>query len=154
MHRNSGDRRILVALTLGALVLSAAVPAGAQQSLTISNGTAAGIAPETLDVRLDSTAPTEGYVLAIGFDPAFVAADELTSDGTVADAVGAELSIAEIFADGATLGVVLDASPPFAGQTIAAGQDQLVARLTVSRSARCRSSPPRPSPRSSSSMGS
>lgn len=128
MHRTLGDRRILIALMFAALGLGSV---DAQQSMTIVGGTTAGVAPETLDIRLDSTAPTEGYVLAISFSPSLLAADAFTADGSVADAVGAELAIAELFPNGATLGVVLDASPPFAGQTIAAGLDQLIGRLTL-----------------------
>jgi len=128
MHRHLGDRRVLCAL---ALALLGAGSVHGQQSFTIDSGSTAGTAPETLDIRLDSTAATEGYVLAIGFDSALVAADDFTIAGSVADSVGAELAIAEIFANGATLGVVLDASPPFSGQTIAAGLDQLVGRLTL-----------------------
>ena len=115
-------------LTL-ALLLS--TTAGGQQSLTISDGSILGVGSDTLNVTMDSTAATEGFVLAIGIDSNLLAVSDLSTAGAT-DSTGAELAVPEIFADGATLGVVLDAQSPFDGQSIPAGSGTLIATMTVS----------------------
>ena len=128
MHRILGTRRILFALMLCVVGMGSV---DAQQSLTIGSGSIQGSGSTTLDIDMTSTADTEGFVLAIGVDAALLAVDDLGIAGTITETVGAELAVAEIFADGATLGVVLDSVSPFDGQVIAAGTDQTIARLTV-----------------------
>jgi hypothetical protein len=79
---------------------------------------------------MTNTAPVEGLVIAIGYDNGLV---NVTSvDRTAAtNATDAELFVPEILAGGFTLGVVMDAGPPFNGQTIAAGTSQAVATFDV-----------------------
>lgn len=129
MHRILGTRRILFAWMFCIL---AAGSLHAQQSLSISSTPTPiqGLGSTTLDITLDSTAATEGFVLAIGFDSALLAANDL-SISTEVDSVGAELTVTEIFADGATLGVVLDAGAPFNGQTIPASTGLSIAGLDL-----------------------
>ena len=112
------------------LMLLLSATAGGQQSLTVSDGSILGVGSDTLNVTMDSTAATEGFVLAIGIDDSLLAITDLAIAGSAAS-VGAELAIAEIFGDGATLGVVIDADSPFDGQSIAAGSGQLIASMTV-----------------------
>ena len=128
MHRILGTRRILFALMLCVMGIGSV---DAQQSLTLSDESIQGLASATLDIDLTSTQATEGFVLAIGIDQAFLAVNDLSILGTATDAAGAELAVTEIFANGATLGVVLDSVTPFNGQVIAAGTDQAIARLSV-----------------------
>ncbi len=128
MHRILGTRRIQFALMLCVLGVGSV---DAQQSLSISSGSTAGLSPVTLDIDLTSTNNTEGFVLAITFDQALLAATSLSITGGVADSVGAELAVPEIFPNGATLGVVLDAVSPFGGQVIAPGAGQLLAQLSL-----------------------
>ncbi len=128
MHRILGTRRILFALMLCVMAIGSV---DAQQSLTITSESIQGSASATLDIDLTSTADTEGFVLAIGIDQTLLAVNDLSILGTATDAAGAELAVAEVFANGATLGVVLDSVTPFNGQVIAAGTDQTIARLSV-----------------------
>ncbi|OUU22784.1 MAG: hypothetical protein CBC13_07105 [Planctomycetia bacterium TMED53] len=118
-------RGFLLTLTV---LLSAT--AGGQQSLSISDGSILGVGSDTLDVTMDSTAATEGFVLAIGIDDSLLSISDLSLAGSASSA-GAELAIAEVFSDGATLGVVLDAESPFDGQTIGAGSGQLIATISL-----------------------
>ena len=103
----------------------------AQQSLTIGSGSTLGLNSQTLPVSLTSTNTSEGFVLAIAFDATIVAVDDVSVAGTVTEAVVAELIVPEILANGVTLGVVLDVSPPFDAQMIPVGADQLLANLEV-----------------------
>ncbi len=104
----------------------------AQQSLTVGSDSTLGLSPRTLPVTMTSTAPTEGFVLAIAFDNSLVTIDDVSIAGSVTASVGAELVVSEILPNqGATLGVVLDAGAPFDAQMIPAGADQLLASITV-----------------------
>ena len=120
---------------LGGLMLTVTLllssTAGGQQSLTISDGSILGVGSDTLNITMDSTAATEGFVVAIGIDSSLLTVSDLSTAGAT-DSTGAELAVPEIFADGATLGVVLDAQSPFDGQTIPAGSGTLIASMTVS----------------------
>ncbi|MGE3163380.1 MAG: hypothetical protein AB7O52_00590 [Planctomycetota bacterium] len=102
-------------------------PALAQQSLSIGTTSISGLASATVDVRLTSTAPTEGFVLAIGYDTTLLSVTGITS------LVTAELVAPEVFdsVGGVTLGVVLDATAPFGGQVIPASANLPIARLSV-----------------------
>ena len=97
-------------------------PAFSQQSLDIGDGSVLGLMPDTVNVSLTSTAPTEGFVLAIAYETTHISVMNVAISAGVAG-VGAELVAAEIFEalGGFTLGVVLDSTAPFNGQTIAAG---------------------------------
>lgn len=107
--------------------------AEAQHTLEIADASAAGFQPETVDVLLSSPGETEGFVLSITFDPSLISVSDVGVEGTVTEDVGAELVVPEIFAatGGFTLGVVLDASPPFAGQTIAPATSDAIANFAV-----------------------
>mgnify|MGYP002638910961 CR=1 FL=1 len=104
----------------------------AQQSLSIV-GSASLSTGQTasFDVEVTNTAPIEGYVLAIGFDPALTSVTLVSTSGTVTAGSLAELIVPEILPNGFTLGVVLDANVPFDGQTIPVGTDQLLASFTA-----------------------
>ncbi len=108
-------------------------PLLAQQSVTIEDATAAGLESVDIGVLLTNDDDVEGFVLAIGYDTDKVSVTDAGVDGTVTDSVGAELVVAEIFESqgGFTLGVVLDATPPFLGQTIAPGSNQEIANFTA-----------------------
>ncbi|MGA1534132.1 MAG: dockerin type I repeat-containing protein [Planctomycetota bacterium] len=126
-------RAVLLALGLSLLLIG---NSSAQQSLSIGSDSVAGLGSIDLPVTLTSTAPTEGFVLAIGFDSQLVAASEFSVVGTVTEAAGAELVVPEILpSEGATLGVVMDVNAPFDAQTIPVGTDQLIAVLTVNANA-------------------
>ncbi|MGE4618717.1 MAG: hypothetical protein AAEJ04_02795 [Planctomycetota bacterium] len=102
----------------------------AQNSLTITDGEAAGIASETLSVLMEADQPVEGFVLAIAFDDSLLAvSDVLQGDAT--EAASAELIVPEILSGGFTLGVVVDSAAPFDGQEIPAGSDLEIATFTM-----------------------
>ncbi len=125
-------REVLVALLTMCGVLIGIATVDAQQALRLevsSGSPIQGLGSATVEARLDSTDPTEGYVLALCHD-ANITVDMVSTAGTVSDA--AEMIVPEVLAGGVTLGVVLDAASPFDGQTIPAGMNLLLAEFTVS----------------------
>jgi len=113
-------------------VLAFAGTAAAQQSMSIvGTGNVAGTGSATFGIQMTTTAPVEGYVVAISYDNTLVAITNVTTAGSVAASAGAELVVPEILATGFTLGVVLDAAAPFAGQTIPAGANQNIGSFTA-----------------------
>ena len=112
------------------LLISTLAHAGGGQQLTISDASILGISETSLDITMDSTAPTEGFVLAIGVDDSLLSISDIAAAGSTLSA-SAELVVPEVFSNGATLGVVLDAQSPFDGQTIGAGSGQLIATMSV-----------------------
>ncbi|MDG1454618.1 MAG: hypothetical protein P8R38_00265, partial [Planctomycetota bacterium] len=112
------------------LLTSTLAHAGGGQQLTISDASILGISETSLDITMDSTAPTEGFVLAIGVDDSLLSISDIAAAGSTLSA-SAELVVPEVFPNGATLGVVLDAQSPFAGQSIGAGSGQLIATMSV-----------------------
>ena len=109
--------------------------AGGDQSLNVSSTSTLGLAPANLNLSLDSTADTEGFVVAVGYDDSLVTVSDLTTASTVTESSGAELVVAEILSGGFTLGVVMDAEAPFDGHTIAAGSGLIIATITVTPAA-------------------
>ena len=101
----------------------------AQQSLTIADATTQGLSEFNTEVVLQSTAETQGYVLAVGFDSSVLTATDFSVEGTDVESIGAELIAAEILAGGMTLGVILDAQSPFDGTAIPEGEST-VGRLS------------------------
>jgi len=87
---------------------------------------------------MDNDADVQGYVLAIQTGACSAGAIEITGfDASGATlAAGAELVVGEMFPgdNGATLGVVLDATAPFDGQTIATGAGSEVATIDIQQS--------------------
>ena len=114
-----------------ALVLSNSVFAGGGQSLNISSSSTQGLAPATLSISLDSTDPTEGFVIAVAYDDSMAAVTDLSTAGTATESASAELIVPEILSGGFTLGVVVDSDPPFDGHAIPAGTGQSLATVTV-----------------------
>ncbi|MDE0961147.1 MAG: hypothetical protein OSB09_10230, partial [Planctomycetota bacterium] len=100
----------------------------AQQSLTISDGSVLGLGGTSLSVSMDANLDVQGFVLAIGYDDSMVTA---TGIGTSGLASTADLMVPEILPGGATLGVVMDSSPPFTGATIPAGSGVEIATIEL-----------------------
>ena len=86
--------RPLTAVLLAAIVLIGAAglvsPAYSQQSVSIVDNTVDGLAPVTMEVVMTTTEPTEGFVLAIGFDESQVNVTDVSVDGTETETAGAE----------------------------------------------------------------
>lgn len=100
----------------------------AQQSLTISDGMTEGLTPKTLPVSMNASEDVEGFVLAIGFDDSLIAASDVVAVG---DAAEAELLVPAVFPSGVTLGVVMEFELPFDSRVIEAGNEIVIASLTV-----------------------
>jgi hypothetical protein len=127
MRRNLG-----IGLLSAAVLLVGVAPVFAQQSMTIQGtNSVQGTGSATFGLRMTNTAPVEGYVVAVSFDNSLVAITNVSTAGSVAASAGAELVVPEILATGFTLGVVLDAAAPFAGQTIPSGTNQNIGSFTA-----------------------
>ena len=116
----------------GVLMLFGTIVAG-QNSISISGGgqTVQGLGSASFGVDMTNDAEVEGFVVAVSYDNSAVAITDLSTAGTVTEAAGAELVVPEILGAGFTVGVVLDATAPFDGQTIAVGADQNICNFTA-----------------------
>jgi hypothetical protein len=84
----------------------------------------------TVDVLLDNPAEdVEGFVLAIAH-PSGLELAEISVAGTATEQFGADFVEPAVFAEGGTLGVVMDLLPPFGGNVIPAGAGRVLARFT------------------------
>ncbi|MCA8963119.1 MAG: hypothetical protein KDC38_21495, partial [Planctomycetes bacterium] len=112
-----------------ALIAGKAVAA---DSFTIGSASTQGLTPATMSISMDNDGDVQGYVLAIQGDDSRVEVTSIDVSGTVMG-IGAELAVGELFPAelGATLGVVLDATAPFAGQVIPAGTGTEIATFDV-----------------------
>ncbi|MEM7260569.1 MAG: hypothetical protein AAF488_01170 [Planctomycetota bacterium] len=103
-------------------------------ALFIPSGICEGLAPLTLTIEMDNTGgEVQGFALAIGYNRDHLEALAIDIAGTETEALGAELVVGELFPaeGGVTLGVVLDAVPPFDGQTFPIGTSHPIANLTL-----------------------
>ncbi len=100
----------------------------AQQSLTIQDTDVLGLSASSMNITMDTTDGVQGFVLAIGYDDMMVTATDISPSG---DASSAELIVPEILSGGATLGVVMDANPPYDGNSIPAGSGVEIATLEM-----------------------
>jgi hypothetical protein len=109
--------------------LTISVPAHGQQSLQVTGQgqSVTGLGSAGFGISADATADIQGFVLAVSSDPTLVTIENLGITGTSTETENAELVVGEIFVDGFTLGVVLDAESPFDGQVIPAGTAILLA---------------------------
>ena len=96
-------------------------PPGCEFTLRIPDVTVEEGECVDVPVLLDSTCPIQGFTTALRHDPTAVELRDISLDGTVTAAVGAEFFGHEIVANGGTTGVVLDLESPFEDQTIPPG---------------------------------
>lgn len=80
----------------------------------------------------NSTGSVQGFVIAIAHGSEELTLEEITIAGTITESIGSEFEVANLYADGGTLGVVLDFMPPFDGQVIPVGNDQQIATYRYS----------------------
>ncbi|MEE2855958.1 MAG: hypothetical protein VX949_01040 [Planctomycetota bacterium] len=125
-------RSFITLSVTGVLILFSTIVAG-QNSITITGGgqSVQGLGSSSFGVDMTNDAEVEGFVVAVSYDNSAVAITDLSTAGTVTEAAGAELVVPEILGAGFTLGVVLDATAPFDGQTIAVGADQNICNFTA-----------------------
>jgi hypothetical protein len=88
-----------------------------------------GAGCQSADILLDAPSPVGGFVIAVAHDPQALELADITIDGTVTSASGADFSLPLIHPTGGTLEVILDLEPPFQGNTIPAGTSQVIARF-------------------------
>lgn len=122
---------LVFSIVIGGATTALEAGGGPPASMSLSSATIQGLGSATLDLTMGiSQTGAQGYVACIGYDGSLVEVTDL-SVGAAAASVGAELVSPEIFADGATLGVVLDAEAPFDGQMIPPGGGHEVGLMTV-----------------------
>ncbi len=91
-----------------------------------------------VDILLDTPMPLQGFSIAIEHDAAIARLTQISIDGTVTAANGAEFNANQIFPTGGYLAVVMDFQEPFAGNAIPIGNQQVIARFTYC----CKVEPP------------
>ena len=125
--------RTLCVLSLS-LLCTTFVVAGGAQSMNLSNASTQGTASTNMTLSLDASAPVEGYVSAVEFDGSQCAVSDI-SQGSATISANAELFIPEIFANGFTVGCVVDSSAPFDGNSIAPGAGLALATIEITPTA-------------------
>ncbi|MEC9476956.1 MAG: hypothetical protein VX764_07970 [Planctomycetota bacterium] len=120
---DNGRSRVIWCILLLVLLQDTSAALLGQQSFQVTGQgqTVTGLGGANFGVSADATVDIQGYVVAVGSDPAFVTIEDLTISGTSAESENADFVVGEIFNEGFTLGVVLDAQAPFEGNVIPAG---------------------------------
>ena len=101
-------------------------------TLTIENGVADSSGNGAVRILLENAGDTQGFVLSVGHTAGEVTLDSIDLNGTATESAGAEFVVSDVYADGGTIGVVLDFNAPFDGQTIAAGANIHIANYNYS----------------------
>ena len=96
-------------------------------ALTIENGVADASGNGSARILLENSGDTQGFVLSVTHPAADLTLTGIDLNGTEAEAVGAEFVVIDLYANGGTIGVVLDFEFPFDGQTIGAGNNLHIA---------------------------
>jgi hypothetical protein len=122
-----------------ALLLAAMPAAAADYALSLGTGGDGTAREGSIPLSVTSADPVEGFVAAVGFDGTKVEVTDIDKADILSSQFHAELVVKEIFANGFTLGVVLDVDSPFEGQTIPVGTHQ-VALIDV-RTSGCSETP-------------
>ncbi|MEM7167818.1 MAG: hypothetical protein AAF581_20370 [Planctomycetota bacterium] len=117
------------AALVGLLALLSPMAATAQNTLTIEDTLIHPIYGGEVHVRMANSVPVEGYVLAISYPDNELTLQSVDVIGTIAEAVGTEFSNTQNFVGGVAFSVLLDALPPFDGQTIPNGPDWAIANF-------------------------
>ncbi len=105
---------------------------GADATLTVESVSAPSNGGSAARVLMDSMGDVQGFVLSIQHDPAMITLSGVDVTGTATELAGAEFVVPNMYADGGTLGVVLDFNAPYDGQSIAAGGDIHIANYNYS----------------------
>ena len=115
----TNDALCSAAVTLRTLSISDMIAFSGQSALSIP-------------VLSSNSAPLQGFTFSISVPSDRISVYEVSVDGTITAAAGAEFVEASFGVGFATIQVVLDAVGPFAQQTIGPGTDQQIATLTAS----------------------
>ena len=125
IHRGSrsGSREVLLWLAVFALSSGGlATRSSAQNAITLTDVTITDLAGTPGTVLISSDAPVTSVFLSIQFDSQQLAAGSIEAAGAAIDAEGVFPNILQS-AGGLIVGLILDVTPPFAGQTIPPGID-------------------------------
>ncbi len=125
IHRGSrsGSREVLLWLAVFALSSGGlATRSSAQNAITLTDVTITDLAGTPGTVLISSDAPVTSVFLSIQFDSQQLAAGSIEAAGAAIDAEGVFPNIFQS-AGGLIVGLILDVTPPFAGQTIPPGID-------------------------------
>ncbi len=115
----------IVGCAAAAVVLAALPVAGAEYAMSLGQGGDGAAREGVIPLSITSADPVEGFVAAVAFDGAKIEVTAIDQANRLGTVYGAELVVKEIYANGFTLGVVLDVDSPFAGQTIPVGTQQV-----------------------------
>ena len=134
------------------LIVQGGLSVGAAEGLVLNDGTVSVSAPPPDSLRVEdssaladelsigearvllsnSSGPVQGFVVAIAHGTDELTLQEITLEGTLTEEIGAEFEVSNLYADGGTIGVVLDFTPPFDGQVIPTGADHHIATYSYS----------------------
>jgi hypothetical protein len=95
--------------------------AGDSSSYTAVSQSVPSTGGAAIQIMMDSSAACEGYVICISHDGSVVTLDSIDLNGTAAETAGAEFQVTNEYANGGSVGVVMDFTPPFDGADIPAG---------------------------------
>ena len=98
-----------------------ALAGGITDSMTAGNTSVDSTGGGSVSVSADSSGDLQGYVVSLSHDPAVITLTSIDIVATDSENAGAEFVIPTTYADGGTLGVVLDFNAPYDGQAISAG---------------------------------
>ena len=101
-------------------------------TLTIEDAVADSSGNGSARILMENAGDTQGFVLSVGHSAADLSLDSIDLTGTATESAGAEFVVTDVYADGGTMGVVLDFNAPFDGQTIAAGANIHIANYNYS----------------------
>jgi len=116
----SGPRLRILALLL---VLTVGGDGAAQEAITLEPVLIQSLAGATGSVLISSGAPVVSVFLSIAHDPTRISAGSIAAIGVGLDAEGVFPNILPTVG-GVVCGIIVDAAPPFDGQTLPAGIDQ------------------------------
>ena len=132
MVRYIEKARLVSFAVLFVLCTTLAFAGGGTSAYTAESQSGPSTGGSTVRVLMDSSDNCEGYVICMSHDGSVVTLNSVDISGTAAETAGAEFVVANAYGNNGTLGVVMDFSTPFDGQTIAAGSGRHIANYNYS----------------------
>jgi len=122
--------RLLLAICL-AFFVGAQANAGTD-SMSMGATSVSSDGGGTVTVSGSSSGDVQGFVISVSHDPTIITLDSIDIAGTDAANAGAEFVVPTTYADGGTVGVVLDFNAPYDGQVINGGGGLSLANFNYS----------------------
>ena len=123
--------RLLLAASL-VLFAGGQAFAGTGNTVGVGNTSVDSTGGGSVTVTGSADGDVQGYVLSVSHDAAVITLNSIDIQGTDAEIAGAEFVVPTTYADGGTLGVVLDFNAPYDGQVISAGSNLTLANFNYS----------------------